>query len=70
MNALLNNTTGEQNTAVGASALATNSTGGFNTAMASNALTSNTNGANNVAIGNSTPYHLQQLRQCQHRGGA
>ena len=49
--ALLNNTTGAQNTANGVSALFSNTTGNFNTAAGDHALFSNTTGNYNTATG-------------------
>jgi hypothetical protein len=47
----LANTTGDQNTAVGAGTLGGNTTGAYNTAIGSSALQSNTTGYNNTATG-------------------
>lgn len=49
--ALLNNTTGTGNVAIGQLALSQNLNGAFNIAIGSNALQSNTSGSRNVAIG-------------------
>src|SRR5437762_1741582 len=46
-----NKTTGNNNTATGASALVSNSTGSDNTATGVNALFSNTTGSSNIALG-------------------
>jgi hypothetical protein len=51
---LFNNTSGSQNTAIGALALLNNSIGSFNTAMGLYALVSNTGGFQNTAIGGET----------------
>ena len=51
MSALLSNTTGDTNTAVGKSALAANTTGGSTTAIGYEALSGQTTGSGNVAIG-------------------
>ena len=48
---LLNNTTGDDNTAIGVQALFSNTTGGFNTATGVGALFSNTTGGSNTANG-------------------
>ncbi|HSC25135.1 MAG TPA: tail fiber domain-containing protein, partial [Candidatus Babeliales bacterium] len=50
-NALLANTTGNQNTALGVNTLASNTTGVTNIAIGVNALTTNTFGGANIAIG-------------------
>jgi hypothetical protein len=50
-NAIGNNTTGSQNTAIGADALATNTTGSFNTALGDAADVSSANLSNATAIG-------------------
>jgi endosialidase-like protein len=49
--ALLNNTTGDRNTATGHEALLNNTEGGSNVANGTNALSSNTTGDDNVAVG-------------------
>ena len=51
LNALVNNTTGGNNTANGSGALSNNTTGGDNTANGFGALNNNTTGNNNTAIG-------------------
>ena len=51
VNSLLNNTTGDQNTANGAAALGSNTTGNGNTANGHFTLFSNTTGTNNTALG-------------------
>jgi hypothetical protein len=51
--ALLSNTTGNRNTAIGFGALFVNTTGGDNTANGVNALGNNTTGASNTATGRS-----------------
>jgi hypothetical protein len=53
-NALVNNTTGGANIAVGGDALSSNTTGMENTAMGDVALESNTTGSGNVAVGSAT----------------
>ena len=54
LNALLNNTTGNDNAATGADALVSNTTGSENTANGYQALTNNTSGRANTAVGGST----------------
>ena len=51
MFALLSNTTGDTNTAMGQSALTNNTTGNSNAAVGSNALVNQTSGNGNVALG-------------------
>ena len=51
MNALLNNTTGTNNTATGYQALQSNTGGTANTANGVNALLNNTTGENNTGVG-------------------
>jgi hypothetical protein len=51
VNALLSNTTGQNNTASGYQALYSNTTGNYNTADGLDALFSNTTGSNNTAYG-------------------
>jgi ABC-type polar amino acid transport system ATPase subunit len=54
LNALVNNTDGYNNNAIGDLALQKNTIGNNNTAIGYNALNSNTSGSNNIANGNST----------------
>ena len=56
--ALLNNTTGTNNTATGFQALMANTTGGFNTAVGLNALVNNTGGSSNTALGDSAGFNV------------
>src|SRR3989338_2794996 len=53
LNTLYANTSGIENTALGASTLRFNTSGNYNTALGANALNANTSGAENTAIGES-----------------
>jgi len=56
--ALLSNTTGTSNSAVGSSALLYNTTGSNNSAVGVNALDANISGSNNVALGTDTASNI------------
>jgi hypothetical protein len=62
--ALAANTTGGQNTAVGAGALDDNTTGGNNTAVGLSALSANTTGAQNTAVGTNAGDAITTASNC------
>jgi hypothetical protein len=72
--AWFNNTTGNNNTAIGRTALYSNTTGTYNTAYGSGALEFNTTGSDNTAIGfqalfnNTTGDQLDRRRAYRYAG--